>query len=129
MDKRKTAAYLLVPDVDGNRYSFTCGVTGARFCTEHAYRADDAARELLLAWEHEGRGHFNQCRKCGRWVFDVAFNPEVLECIECAPFECEARFCKSCGARITAAGGRTCPVCGKPLYYEGVDAYDPKAQV
>lgn len=123
MEPYKTADYCLLPAQGGNRYSFICGVTGARFLTDRVYQADDGVGELLLAWQAEGRMHFNQCRKCGRWVFDVAFNPEVLECIECAPFEAEARFCKSCGVRVPA-GCRTCPACGKMLYYEGVSGND-----
>ncbi len=118
-DKSRTAEYQVIPDGDGSRYSFFCGVTGARFCTERAYRADSPGQELLLAWENEGRGHFNLCRRCGRWVVDVAYNPEVLECVECAAFEDEARFCKTCGARVPAKA-RICPACGASLYYEGV---------
>lgn len=123
MEKYKTAEYRLLPAQGGNRYSFICGVTGAQLLTDRVYQADDAAQELSLARQTEGRTHFNQCSKCGRWVFDVAYNPEVLECIECAPFEKEARFCKSCGVRVPA-GCRTCPACGKMLYYEGVNSYD-----
>lgn len=119
MDKSKTAEYQVIPDADGSRYSFFCGVTGARFCTERAYRADSPGQELLLAWENEGRRHFNLCRRCGKWVVDVAYNPEVLECVECAAFEDEARFCKTCGARVPARA-RICPACGASLYYEGV---------
>lgn len=128
MEKNLTAEYRLVPVEEGNRYRFFCAVTGAGLCTQEDYRAASPEQELLLAWEREGRSHFNQCRKCGRWVFDVAYNPEVLECIECAPFECEARYCKSCGVRVPV-GSRICPACGKPLYYEGVDAHDAEAQV
>lgn len=128
MEKCKTADYRLLPAQGGNRYCFLCAVTGAQFSTDRVYQADDGAQELLLAWQTEGRSHFNQCHKCGRWVFDAAYNPEVLECIECAPFECEARYCKSCGVRVPA-GSRTCPACGKPLYYEGVNAHDAEAQV
>lgn len=127
MEKWKTADYRLLPAQGGNRYSFICGVTGAQFLTERVYQASDSAYELALAWQDEGRVQFNQCHKCGRWVFDVAYNPEVLECIACAPFEAEARFCRSCGARVPS-GGRTCPSCGKMLYYEGVDAYDAEPE-
>lgn len=127
MDKSRTAAYRLVPALNGNRYSFICGVTGAQLLTSQAYRDDSPEQELLLAWETEGRGHFNRCQKCGRWVFDVAYNPEVLECIECAAFEGVARFCKFCGARVSAES-KTCRLCGKPLYYEGVEANDEKAK-
>lgn len=124
MDKRNTACYEALKAEDGrNRYCFFCGVTGGRFSTEQTYLEQTPQQELLAAWQREGRAHFNQCRKCGRWVFDAAYNPEVLECIECAPFELEARFCKFCGARVPV-GSRTCPACGKMLYYEGVSDND-----
>ncbi len=126
MEKKLTAEYRLVPAEAGNRYRFFCAVTGAALCTRAVYQADTPEQALLLAWAREGRSQFNQCQKCGRWVFDVAFNPEVLECIECAPFECEARYCKFCGVRVPA-GSRSCPACARPLYYEGVDAYGAEA--
>ena len=46
------------------------------------------------------------------------FNAEVLECVECAPFEGEPSFCKTCGARIETRS-RNCPSCGSLLLYEG----------
>lgn len=128
MDKNTTAAYHKTPEKTGNRYHFRCAVTGAQFSTVQTYQAATPRQEPLLAWQTEGRNHFNQCQRCGRWVFDVAYNPEVLECIACAPFECEARYCKFCGARVPAER-RTCPTCGRPLYYEGVDPHDPEAQI
>lgn len=128
MKKDQTAEYSLLPAEHGSRYRFLCAVTGAQFSTRQSYLSDTPEQQLQLAWEHEGRSHFNQCQRCGKWVVDAAFNPEVLECIVCAPFETEARFCKSCGARVQP-GARLCPACGKPLYYEGVDAYDAKTQI
>ncbi len=125
MGKKITAAYQLLPEKDGNRYSFRCGVTGARFSTRQIYYGDSPQQELMLAWQAEGRGHFNQCRRCGEWVVDAAYNPLVLECVICAPFEDEVRFCKSCGARAPK-DRRTCPVCGASLYYEGVGFCDAK---
>lgn len=127
MSLKKMAAYKTVAAPGGNRYCFQCGITGAQFQTDGIYHADDPEHEALLAWEAEGRKHFNQCRRCGGWVVDVAYNPVVLECIECAPFEDEARYCKSCGVRVPT-GVRICPSCGKRLYYEGVNAYDAKAK-
>lgn len=128
MGKGNTAMHRLVPTAEGNIYIFFCGVTGAQFQTRRAYKADSPEKELFLAWESEGRCHFNRCQKCRRWVFNVAYNPEVLECIECAPFEDEAKFCKFCGTHVPPFV-KTCPTCKKPLYYEGVESYDAKTQI
>lgn len=127
MSKKTTAAYQLLPEENGNRYSFQCGVTGARFSTGQTYHADSPQQEVMLAWQAEGRAHFNQCQRCGKWVVDAAYNPLVLECVVCAPFEEEARFCRSCGARVQECM-RMCPACGASLYYEGVGACDAKIE-
>lgn len=126
MDKRKTAEYVRMPTAEGTRYKFLCSVTGAGVCTRRPYEGATEEEALLIAWEKEGRSHFNRCQKCKKWVFDVAYNPEVLECIECAPFEAEAQFCKFCGVRVPEEA-RCCPACGRPLYYEGEDVHDQKA--
>lgn len=127
MGKKITAAYQLLPEKDGNRYRFQCGVTGARFLTRQIYRGDSPQQELLLAWQTEGRGYFNQCQRCGEWVVDAAYNPLVLECVVCSPFEEEVRFCKSCGVRVPR-GSRMCSSCGASLYYEGVGFSDTKIE-
>lgn len=120
MEGKKTAAYGIVPGTDGNRYRFYCDVSGALACITGPYRADTPQEELMLAWEKEGRAHFNQCRRCGRWTIDAVYNPAVFECTDCAPFEYETRYCKSCGVKINAAAGeRFCPVCKQKLHYEG----------
>lgn len=127
MNKKITAEYQHTPEETGNRYHFRCGVTGARFSTAQTYHAATPQQELLLAWQTEGRSHFNQCQRCGNWVVDAAYNPLVLECVVCAPFEEEARFCPSCGARVTSRT-RLCPQCAAPLYYEGVGAHDAESE-
>lgn len=127
MGKKMIADHQLIPEETGNRYSFLCGVTGAKFPTTRIYHADTPQQELQLAWQSEGRQHFNQCQRCGKWVVDVAYNPEVLECVVCAPFEPDVHYCRSCGVRAPAQA-RLCPVCNAPLYYEGVGAYDPEAK-
>lgn len=118
MSVKTTAAYKTVADIGGNRYKFYCDVSGACACTTKPYRADTPEAELRLAWESEGRAHFNLCHKCGRWVIDAVYNPEVFECTDCAPFELETRYCKFCGAAVDAEV-RFCPVCNKKLHYEG----------
>ncbi len=120
MGEKGTAAYQIVSGDGGNCYRFYCGISGALVCTTQPYTADTIEEELKLAWENEGKRHFNLCHKCGRYVMDAEFNPEVSECTDCAPFEHETRFCKSCGAKINAdTYMRFCPVCKKKLHYEG----------
>jgi len=119
LSEKKTATYKTVFDSGGDRFEFYCDLSGAKVCTsKKTYEAETAEQQLLLAWENEGKRHFNFCRKCGRFVIDAMFNPEVLECVECAPFETDARFCKNCGAKVEHSG-RTCTSCGKRLNYEG----------
>ena len=115
---KKTASYKIEPSAEGDIFRFYCDVTGVQVCRTKAYRAETAEEELQQAWRLEGQHHFNQCHKCRRWVIDVAYNPEVMECVLCAPFEEEPQYCKFCGARITVPA-RICPVCGKLLRYEG----------
>ena len=119
MNTEKTiATYKILSHADGNIYKFYCDLSGALVCTTKPYKADTPKDELQLAWEQEAKQHFNFCHKCGKQVSNVMFNVDVLECVECAPFETEAKFCKNCGAKIEDPT-RLCPACGKPLVYYG----------
>ena len=118
MGERKTASYKIIKDAGGNRYMFFCDLSGALVCTTKPYKADTPEAELLLAWKKEGKQHFNICHKCGKLVLDAMFNPKVHECVRCAPFEAESKYCKNYGKKIVEPV-RDCPACGKPLYYEG----------
>lgn len=118
MSAKKTATYKIVSDITGNRYRFYCDVSGAFVCMTKPYKADLPEEELMLAWEKEGKQHFNICHKCGKWCIDAVFNPEVLECTDCAPFEHEIKYCKFCGTRVNKVV-RFCPVCKQKLHYEG----------
>lgn len=73
---------------------------------------------MLAAWEREGKECFNRCHRCGKWVIDAMYNAEVLECVVCAPYEAEPRFCKNCGHEVLSPS-RVCPACGRKLIYEG----------
>lgn len=53
-----------------------------------------------MAWEQEGKQHFNQCRRCGRWVSDVMYNADVLECVGCTPWENVPKYCARCGKKL-----------------------------
>ena len=118
MNERNTAAYKIISDTGGNRYRFYCDLSGALACTTKPVAADTPEEALKLAWDSEGRQHFNRCHKCGKWVIDAVYNPEVLECVDCAPFESDPKFCKFCGAKIKNHE-KICPICGKLLVYEG----------
>lgn len=120
MPKNNVASYKSVSDNGGYRFLFYCDISEAHVCTtKEIYYADTEEGALLCAWEAEGRRHFNKCRKCGKWVIDAAYNAEVLECVECAPYEAEPKYCKNCGAALET-DGKSCPVCGKSLIYGGV---------
>ena len=113
-----TANYKRTAGSEGARYSFYCDLSGALICTTKEIQADSPDEEVRIAWKEEGEKYFNKCHKCGKWVVDVMYNAEVLECVSCAPYEEEPKYCKSCGEKI-ADICKTCPTCGKPLVYEG----------
>ena len=94
---RKTANFRVLPDGNGRRYQFFCARSGPNACTTRPIPSGTAEQALELAWESEGKQHFNHCGKCGNWVIDVMYNVEVLECVDCAPYEGVPLFCKFCG--------------------------------
>ena len=106
-EKHKTAAYKIIPSQGGNRYSFFCELSGMLVCTTGTYYADN----------------FNLCHLCGRWVDSVVYNPDMLMCVNCAPLEEGAKYCKHCGAKANN-GDIICFVCGKKLLYGGADESD-----
>lgn len=119
MENRKTANYKIIPCDSGSRYRFYCDISGVLACvTKEVYKGDDPEEALLLAWKREGHENFNQCHRCGKWVIDAVYNAEVLECVDCAPYEAEPKYCKNCGAKIEDPV-KICPSCGKKLIYEG----------
>lgn len=112
-EKRGTAPYRIIADAGGNRYRFYCESSGMAVCTTAPIHSKSAGspQELLLAWESEGRQHFNRCQKCGKWVSDVMYNVDALQCVDCSPWEDPPLYCSRCGARLSQDGGR-CPKCG-----------------
>ena len=128
MQKNKTADYKAVADKDGHRFMFYCQVSGAHVCTTKEIYPGGEDQALLNAWEAEGSKGFNRCKRCGKWVIDAVFNAEVLECVECAPYEAEPKFCKTCGGEIQQPASR-CRHCGNPLIYEGGEYGDTEASV
>lgn len=119
MPERKTATHKVLADGGGYRFMFYCDLSGAHVCsTKEIYCADTQEEALQAAWQAEGRSRFNKCRKCGKWVNVAMYNVDVLECVGCAPFETEAKFCKNCGAKIEDPT-KPCPACNKTLVYYG----------
>lgn len=126
MLKSRTADYKLVEDDGGYRAMFYCQVSGAHVCTTKEIYPGGLEEALLAAWEAVGSKYFNKCNRCGKWVIDAVFNAEVLECVECAPYEAEPKFCKTCGAKVEQPL-TSCLNCGNQLIYGGGEDYDPKA--
>ena len=112
----KIAKYKIIADSGGNRYRFYCEASGAAVCTTGPIRADTPEKELLLAWESEGKELFNRCPRCGRLVCDTMYNADVCECVDCAPWENKPKFCKKCGAEIPK-GNFFCTKCGNRARY------------
>jgi len=108
---KRMAKYSIIPDKAGNRYRFFCEVSDAAVFTTEPLTAATPEQERNLAWEQEGKAHFNQCPRCGRFVCDTMYNADVCECVECAPWEEPPKFCRNCGGAIVE-GSVFCPKCG-----------------
>ena len=118
------AAYRVIQDGGGLRFRFFCEASGAALCTTGVISGSPPDRALDYAWETEGRAHFNLCHRCGRWVADVMYNADTLECVDCSPWEEEPAFCPQCGARV-ASREAFCGRCSSRLRYgEGDAAYE-----
>lgn len=120
---KETADYMILSGTESNRYRFYCGVSGAAVCTTGPVRADTGEDELRIAWENEGKRHFNFCRKCGRWVCDAMYNPDVLACVDCTPLEAAPLYCKHCGEKVPGTDF-FCRKCGFKLKYGGEECDD-----
>lgn len=112
----RPARYIRICGPDGARYRFFCEASGAAVCTTEPVSAESPHREPLLAWERQGRRHFNRCSKCRRWVCDVMYNPDTGQCVLCSPWEEAPVFCCGCGAPAVA-GERYCRRCGQRFRY------------
>lgn len=121
----KTARYKKIVGIDGNRYQFFCDLSGALVCTSEPVLLDTPEEELKFAWESEGKKYFNQCQKCGRWISDMVYNVETLECVECSPWEEEASYCPHCGEKVRE-GELFCPKCKNRLRYGNSESAEEK---
>ena len=98
--KGDTAPYAIIEDPGGNRYCFYCESSNIAVCVTQPVMSDNPQKELLLAWQNEGRKHFNRCQECGKWVSDVMYNADTMQCVDCSPWEEDPVFCSKCGTRI-----------------------------
>lgn len=115
-DSQHIAPYQILQDGGGMRVRFFCEESGAAICTTRTMPLMSAENALERAWRTEGRACFNRCQKCGRWVADVMYNPNTLECVECSPWEEKPAFCPQCGANVLN-DGIFCHQCGGRLQY------------
>lgn len=118
MDDRphRTAAYRVLQDGGGMRFRFFCEVSGAAVCTTRIMPLQPVEDARMKAWQAEGREHFSRCQKCGKWVADVMYNPNTLECVSCSPWEEKPAFCPQCGERVWS-DRVFCHRCGCRLQY------------
>lgn len=113
-----TAAYKVIRDGGGVRFRFFCESSGAALCTTKPVPQGTPEEMLRCAWETEGRAFFNQCHRCGRWVSNVMYNPDTLECVDCSPWEEQPEFCPQCGTKVER-DNVFCPHCSVRLRYGG----------
>ena len=113
---RKTATYKKISDIKGHRYRFFCDLSGAFVCESEAVYDPQADEELSFAWSKFGRKFFNQCHSCGRWVSDPMYNADVLQCVDCVPWENVPKYCSRCGNPVSMSDS-FCGKCGMRLQY------------
>ncbi len=99
-------------------FTFLCASSGAAVCTAKPVQAVNEQEALAIAWDEEGRGHFNKCRKCGAWVSDMMYNADTLKCVDCSPWEEKPHFCAMCGREVEE-DEIFCKRCGTRLQYGG----------
>lgn len=115
---KMTADYAVVSKDGKKRYQFFCDLSEAFVCQSDFISADTPEKELMKAWEEFGKANFNYCHKCGKWVIDAMYNPDVLTCVQCTPIEEYPEYCPQCGAK-TQDPSFFCHMCGFKLLYGG----------
>lgn len=115
---KKHAAYKIINDSGGRRYKFFCDISGASIFITKPIAADTPDEELTQAW-NEAKNEFNRCEKCGKYVSDAMYNADVLQCVDCSPWENPPNFCSHCGAKIPMRE-EFCRKCGSRLHYREV---------
>lgn len=116
--KNKTASFKINKTPSGNIFEFFCDLSHALVYSSKPIRADNPEEELMRAWGEGGKEYFNRCQKCGKWVIDAMYNPDVWSCVQCVPIEDYPDYCPVCGAK-TQELSNFCHVCGAKLFYGG----------
>ena len=121
----KTAKYQIEREITPNgetvfRFRFFCDLSGMEVITTKPYKTDDPESLIATAWTNEGKENFNLCHKCGRWISSPMYNADVLECVECTPWENKPNYCPSCGKKVSLSD-IYCSKCGMKLQYGKVD--------
>lgn len=111
-----SARYRVLRGASARQYQFFCELSGALVCTTKPICFEPLEQELRFAWESEGKRHFNRCRCCGKWVSDVMYNADTLECVFCSPWEEQPNYCPHCGA-AAEQGAVFCHSCRRRLQY------------
>lgn len=120
VQEKKTATYKVTADSGGYVFRFFCDSSGQLGCVTGPVQADNVSQALDIAWETEGRLHFNRCDKCGRYVSAAMFNLTAGQCVDCAPWEdAYPNFCHRCGVQLKDPEVHFCPVCGTRLRNTG----------
>lgn len=118
-ERTKMPTYKIISDSGGGRtVQFFCDASRMLLCTVEPVITESEDDALHIAWESEGKKHFNLCHKCGRWVSAVMYNADTLQCVDCSPWEDLPKFCKTCGAKV-GFGDVYCSKCGAELRYGG----------
>ena len=116
----RTAPYRMITSDKGRRYHFFCEVSGMLVATSNPTFAQTEEDALYIAWERDGKNHFNRCQKCGKWVSDEMYNADTLNCAICTPWEDTPHFCSQCGQRVDP-DDVFCRKCGSKLRYREVE--------
>ena len=116
MNERRTAGYKIITDSGWNRYRFFCDLSGMALCTTGPIRGNTQDEELQIAWLTEGKQYFNRCTGCGKWVSDLMYNADTLQCVDCTPWQQKPNYCIRCGKKIPTSD-TFCRMCGSRLFY------------
>ena len=93
--KNKTASFKINKTPSGNIYEFFCDLSHALVYSSKPIKSDNPEEELMRVWGECGKEYFNRCQKCGKWVIDAMYNPDVWSCVQCVPKSnvAESVFC------------------------------------
>ena len=116
--KNKTAKYKIIESENGISYQFFCDISGALVSETMPIKSDNPETDLLHIWETQAKQYFNFCNRCGKWISDIMYNPDVLECVACSPIEEIPDYCPKCGVHLMETTS-FCNKCGARLMYGG----------